>query len=153
MKIKIFDFDGTLFRSPEKPAAWKGGWWGKIISLSEPHVPNKTSILWWNEELIEESLKENSLNFIVTGRMPHFEKRVKELCGQTSIKIDGFFFCSDEITVNYKKKIFKSLIEQYQPEEFLVWEDNNIEEYREFLKEFTCKTFVKKVNLIDNLNI
>jgi hypothetical protein len=38
-RLAVFDFDGTLVNTPEKPQAWKGGWWGKDHSLLPPFVP------------------------------------------------------------------------------------------------------------------
>lgn len=38
-RIAIFDFDGTLARTPEKPNNWVGGWWGRKESMLPPHLP------------------------------------------------------------------------------------------------------------------
>ena len=27
-ELHLYDFDGTLFRSPDKPEGYDGGWWG-----------------------------------------------------------------------------------------------------------------------------
>ena len=39
-KICVFDFDGTLVNTPEKPQGWKGGWWGRDHSLLPPFMPH-----------------------------------------------------------------------------------------------------------------
>ena len=46
-EIHIFDFDGTLFRSPLPPPLWKGGWWSKPESLNAPCVPEEPDESWW----------------------------------------------------------------------------------------------------------
>jgi hypothetical protein len=49
MKLKIFDFDGTLMNTPTKPFGWKGGWWGKGISLVPPPIPESALVLFLEE--------------------------------------------------------------------------------------------------------
>ena len=137
MKIKIFDFDGVYFKSPKKPEGWKGGWWGKEVSLLPPHVPNIPPKYFFNKMIIEESLKDNSKNFVVTGRIYKFESRIKELVKISGGRVDDFYFCDDRDTKDFKVKIFKELIYKFDPTEFTVWEDNNEEFYQEFLSSYS----------------
>ena len=36
-ELHLYDFDGTLFRSPMPPAVWDEDWWSDTRSLT-PHV-------------------------------------------------------------------------------------------------------------------
>lgn len=54
-ELHIFDFDGTLFRSPSAPATWKGGWWGSVDSLTPPCVPAKPGPKWWVSSTVSEA--------------------------------------------------------------------------------------------------
>jgi|SaaInlStandDraft_4_1057021.scaffolds.fasta_scaffold00075_39 hypothetical protein len=44
-ELHLYDFDGTLFRSPEEPKWWsdvsKKNWWTSAPSLDEPCVPRQ----------------------------------------------------------------------------------------------------------------
>ena len=46
-ELHIYDFDGTLFRSPHQPAVWEGDWWSDPASLLPPCVPEKPGSEWW----------------------------------------------------------------------------------------------------------
>lgn len=82
--LVVFDFDGTLFKSPYKPEDWKGAWWSNIKSLTPPLVPENPGNEWWNDEICEEafsSLADPELyTVMLTGRIDRvFNKRVNEL--------------------------------------------------------------------------
>ena len=44
-ELHLYDFDGTLFRSPEEPKWWsdvsKKNWWTSAPSLDEPCAPRQ----------------------------------------------------------------------------------------------------------------
>ena len=91
MKLCVFDFDNTLFRSPITPPNWKSNWWDKLVSLEPPVVPEKPDISWWNEQLLDK-VKELSSNddcyvILLTGRVEKtFKNRVFQLLEQVGIK-------------------------------------------------------------------
>lgn len=95
MRIKkhlvVFDFDGTLFKSPYKPDDWKGAWWSNIKSLSPPLVPEKPNDKWWNDEICEKafgSLADNDVyTIMLTGRIDRvFNQRVNDLLESKGFK-------------------------------------------------------------------
>jgi hypothetical protein len=46
-ELHFFDFDGTLFRSPQRPEGFDGDWWNSSASLGPPYVPKKPGSDWW----------------------------------------------------------------------------------------------------------
>lgn len=82
--LVVFDFDGTLFKSPYKPENWKGAWWSNIKSLTPPLVPEHPGDEWWNDEICEEAFSSLSdpeaYTIMLTGRIDRvFHERVNEL--------------------------------------------------------------------------
>lgn len=94
MKVKkvlvVFDFDGTLFKSPLKPSNWKGPWWSNIRSLSEPLVPENPGREWWNDKLCEKAQEQLTIpenyTILLTGRIDKvFSDRVNQLLEQNDL--------------------------------------------------------------------
>lgn len=82
--LVVFDFDGTLFKSPIKPSNWKGAWWSNIKSLTPPLVPESPGQEWWNDEICEkahESLNDSgNYTVMLTGRVDRvFNERVNQI--------------------------------------------------------------------------
>jgi|688.fasta_scaffold10912_5 hypothetical protein len=91
MKLFVFDFDNTLFRSPYPPKDWKGPWWAISVSLEPPVVPARPDMSWWNTEILNKvkecSEQPNSYTILLTGRKEkEFKNRVIELLDQVGIK-------------------------------------------------------------------
>ncbi len=93
--LAVFDFDNTLFRSPEKPGHWPEGkgWWGRLESLTAPCVPSDPSPEWWNEELVEIAramiASSDTLAVLLTGRLRgRFDERIQDLLGQAGLEFD-----------------------------------------------------------------
>lgn len=85
MKLSVFDFDGTLFRSPHPPF-WSRGtsWWNDIHSLNPPVVPLKPDSDWWIGNVVSAAKKEmanaDSYVILLTGRKEkQFMFRIHEL--------------------------------------------------------------------------
>lgn len=90
--LHIFDFDGTLVRTPApeegKPkylaatgTPWKGGWWGREGSLSPPVVEQPfpqsrvvTTVFDELEQVVTAS--QTSVAVVVTGRIKHLRSPV-----------------------------------------------------------------------------
>lgn len=126
LSLSIFDFDGTLFRSPSKPEGWEGGWWGRPESLLPPFVPlrpygevNDAGEPWWNLELLKRLENEEfdgNDPYIVTGRLKkRFYERFEELLsdvGLDSIIEEGRARLSRGSTLPWKLETFREIIEQ-----------------------------------------
>jgi hypothetical protein len=94
-ELHIYDFDGTLFKSPQEPAVWNGDWWSDIASLSDPCVPEQPGPEWWISSTINSA--KNSISnpdifaLMMTGRKDNsaFRYRVPELLEQAGLGFDA----------------------------------------------------------------
>lgn len=92
-KLSVFDFDGTLFKSPEKPSGYKGNWWAELKSLTPPTVPNKPGKEFWFESTLNSAREEldtkKTYCILLTGRIDNvFDERVRELLSFKKLNFD-----------------------------------------------------------------
>jgi len=90
-QLHIYDFDNTLFRSPDKPDWWSRGWWGRLESLTPPCVPEKPGSEWWDHAVVSRARKSISdpdvKAVLVTGRINSvFKQRVHNLLRQEGLR-------------------------------------------------------------------
>ena len=129
--LHLFDFDGTLFRSPERPDWWKDkGWWGKFESLGPPCVPDHPSADWWVASTVDAAKKSISdpetYAVLATGRLAgRFHKRVLELLGQAGLRFDEVHLTPGGGTLPFKLGLMEKLIEKLGVEKVEVWEDRS----------------------------
>lgn len=99
--LHIFDFDGTLVRTPgpvegkpryEKATGkpWKGGWWGRTASLTPPVLkspcPSSLVIDTVFDELEQVVTRsQTSVAVVVTGRISHLRKEVLRVLDEVAI--------------------------------------------------------------------
>jgi len=128
-RIAIFDFDGTLFRSPERPEWWPHqGFWGRLETLSPPYVPERPSAEWYVGTVVaaaKAALSDPKAHAcLLTGRIPKFEKRVRELLANVGIRFDEMHFAAGSSTLPFKLGIIERLAEKF-PEATTIemWED------------------------------
>ena len=91
-KLSVFDFDNTLFKSPEPSSNFKGNWYASKISLNEPTVPKIPDDSYWNLNVIESAKKEilDPKNYVImlTGRIDQFfQDRIEELLKQKRLNM------------------------------------------------------------------
>jgi len=128
-RIAIFDFDGTLFRSPEKPDWWPfAGFWGRLETLSEPYVPDAPDAGWYVGSAVEAAKKAASdsqtYTCLLTGRIPKFEKRVRQLLANVGVRFDDYFFASGSSTLPFKLGVIEKLVAQFPDAKVVeMWED------------------------------
>lgn len=128
IKLHVFDFDGTLFRSPEKPVWWKGGWWGNLDSLSDPCVPERPPPEWWNESVVSAAKQAISnpdvLAVLLTGRVSKFSLRLKDLLNQAGLHFDSVQLNGGGPTEAFKMKAIKAILEEHPGiRGVAIWED------------------------------
>jgi len=129
--LHIFDFDGTLFRSPERPAWWREkGWWGKHESLSPPCVPEKPGSDWWVESTVSAAKKAisdaESYAVLITGRLAgKFHARVFELLSQVGLRFDETHLTPGGGTLPHKLRVIEDLIKRLPIEKVEIWEDRS----------------------------
>lgn len=148
-KLSVFDFDGTLFKSPDKPEGYKGNWWIEAKSLNPPTVPKKPDDQFWNIEVVEAARKElsNPKNCVIlmTGRVNNvFHERIVELVGQKDLNFKHIW-CNDfgRSTGEFKIEKMRELLKDNRSiKEIEMWEDepDKIELYtEEFSKDYKFK--------------
>lgn len=107
-RIAIYDFDGTLFLSPDREQGEAvyfestgqmfpfGGWWGRPETLMPPIVPDKPGDEWFIQHTIDafrkDSENEDTECILMTGRPFKIRKRVIEICENKDLKFDAHFF-------------------------------------------------------------
>ena len=107
-RLVIYDFDGTIFKSPDRKAGEDislqltgkklpfPGWWGRKESLLPPIVPEKPGKEWYIEHSIaayREDIKDDDTEVILmTGRIFKNRKRVIEICQNADILFHDHYF-------------------------------------------------------------
>ena len=143
-KLRLFDFDGTLFNSPvpkrdrvgnklygrlmSKSADGSGhGWFQDPITLSQRYTTDAG--IGFIDEVVSEAkaaiADEDSITVLLTGRGEVFRDRVIELCESAGLYFDAYFLKPDqkETTGDFKLRVIDQLIDQHTPEFVEMWED------------------------------
>jgi len=130
--LHIFDFDATLFRSPEPPDWWRGShddWWHDIISLIPPCLPKDPPKDLWIESTVmavRDALKEDeSLVVLLTGRQESvFKKRIQSLLWQHGLAFDEVHLSDQPDTQVFKVGKIRELLENYPDiKQVDLWDD------------------------------
>jgi len=145
-KLVSFDFDGTLFFTPDKENGqvifknvtgidWPyGGWWGRKESLDLRIFPIPINQYVYNSYLKHREDPDTYV-FLATGRLASkkvdLTKNVMRVLDQYDLTIDnekGFH----EIHLNpgmdtfaFKARLFENLIKQHNPDEFIMYDDRH----------------------------
>ena len=152
-RLVIYDFDGTLFHSPEEQNGkqmyyditnknWPfKGWWGRKETLSPPLVPQNPDSSWYVSNVVEsqksDSQDPNSTVILMTGRAIHLKNRVMEILENAGMHFHDTFFAGQpgtkggntfEIKSNNIKNLMNSDYEVLE-----IWEDRP-EHVHEFSK-------------------
>jgi len=93
-KLNVFDFDSTLFDSPEPAADWekpRGHWYYDPMSLSSDLIGDGSE--FWNADVVaaaERCLGDlSSVTILLTGRVrKNFDEIVRELIGRVGLNFD-----------------------------------------------------------------
>jgi hypothetical protein len=129
-ELHVFDFDGTLFRSPPSPVPDKR-WYTKYESLDVPNVPRVPDASWWIEPVVldaQRSIADPEVHAIVlTGRVdkPDLRYRVAELLDSAGLDFDDVFLNDlGGRTQTFKLKRIGSLLRKYPTiDDVYIWED------------------------------
>jgi hypothetical protein len=141
-KLAIFDFDGTLFRSPEKPEGWNEGWWGNPASLAPPIVPETPSAEWWNGSVVQRAKRDISddetVAVLITGRLAKkFTPRLRDLLSQAGLKFQHVYLAPGGDTESYKIRVIGELLKEYPMVTGVdIWEDraNHLKKFADFVE-------------------
>jgi len=133
-ELHVYDFDGTLFRSPHQPDWWGPGvWWAQDVSLSYPCVPTKPTPDWWVNSTVTRAhqsiLNPRVWTVLITGRLDGkggFRYRVPELLKQVGLNFDGVYLNDDQDTAQFKAKTVSSLLTRFPHIETVrMWDDQD----------------------------
>jgi hypothetical protein len=160
-RLVIFDFDGTLFHSPEPETGTKiyeretgspwpfKGWWGRVESLLPPIVPEKPDSSWYIDDVVQaqkESITSpDTVVVLMTGRTIKLKDRVMEILKHNGMNFHDTYFAGQagtsgsgtfEIKANNIRNLMKrnyNLLE--------IWEDRpeHIEQFGILAKELKNK--------------
>jgi len=158
-KISIFDFDGTLMRTPhpeEGKKEWEDfydkkyphiGWWSKPESLDDA-VFNIEPIVSTVEDYKLEMKDPNTLVIMLTGRLPHQDDQIKELLSMNNIFFSEYHYKEAGNTLSSKLNTITTLMDRYpQVNSIEMWEDR--EPHASSFQEWGMKNNVNvKVNLV-----
>jgi len=144
MKLHLFDFDGTLFKSPEYVPDWweapgQWSWLSHPLSLTDPCVPLNPSSNWWIKNTVEEAKKSvrnrDALTIICTGRVETHKPRILSLLNKAGIRgLDNLYINPGISAAKFKLKVIDDLYRKYSFEEVHIWENENYNHYKEVIE-------------------
>lgn len=160
-KITIFDFDGTLMRTPHPETGiplWENitkkkyphiGWWSKPESLDDSIFviePINETVKMYHKEIE----KPNTLVILLTGRLPQQSLQIEELLHSNDIYFDEYHYKGNGDTLTSKINTIKNLINKYPyVNEIEMYEDRKPHAI-EFLKWGKENGVNIKVNLVES---
>lgn len=153
-KLSVFDFDGTLFKSPDKPKNYDGNWWANKESLGHPNVPKKPDDKFWNMDVVNSAKKElqdkNTYCIFMTGRVDQFfDDRIRELLKQKKLNFDLIKLCEfGKDTGEFKIGEINKLLKKFPSiKKIEMWEDEP-EKVELYTNQFD-KDYLLKINKVD----
>jgi len=152
-RLAIFDFDGTLFRSPQPPEWWErgGAWWRDVKSLHPPCVPPKPDAGWWNKNITAAAKKSASdpktLTVLLTGRWAQeFEPRVRELVKQQGLRFDKVLLPASPGALAFKMGTLRQLLDTFPGIQMVDVYDDHAEHARSFQTLFSKHGVKVRIN-------
>ena len=134
-KISIFDFDGTLMRTPHPDKGkieWENfynkkyphiGWWSKPESLDDA-VFNIEPIESTISDYKKEIESPNTLVIMLTGRLPHQHDQIMELLKFHNIIFTEYHYKESGDTLNSKLNSIINLLNRFPQVNYIeMWED------------------------------
>lgn len=142
-ELHVYDFDGTLFRSPQPPPRRKTGWWWSIDSLSPPCVPDEPGQDWWVEDVVSSALASidspDVYTVLMTGRPDRggFRERIEALLESAGLLFDEVRLLNKGRTPDFKISVLKEILDA-NPDitHVTMWDDNEgyLSQYEEFVE-------------------
>ena len=154
LELHIYDFDGTLFRSPEKPEGWDNRWWISSESLNPPCVPLDPSGEWWISKTVSAArasiANPDTYAVMMTGRPVRsgFRYRVPELLKSVGLKFDEVHLSDTNNTPAFKIKVIKNLLSKFPGVEKIVFWDDNAPYMARYIKLVEGYGYQAEANLV-----
>lgn len=134
LELHIYDFDGTLFFSPDSPDWWTAdniSWLNNSISMGSPCVPEKPSADWWRVPVVQDALRScadpDVYAVLCTGRFlaSDLRHRIPELLQQVGLNFDEILLNPGIKTDTFKAQETIRILSLYPGIQTVrVWEDN-----------------------------
>jgi 8-oxo-dGTP pyrophosphatase MutT (NUDIX family) len=144
LELHLYDFDGTLFRSPLRPDWWgKRSWWVESESLGPPCVPLKPGSGWWIGSTVRAAKKSiadpNVWAILCTGRADtgSLRYRVAELLKQQGLGFDEVYLAKggQDAPSMYKVNVMAKILSRYPNIATVqIWEDTNLSRYVRYIE-------------------
>jgi len=154
LKLNVFDFDDTLFKSPEPPSDWKksiGTWYYEPQSLSRDLISDGSDL--WNEHVVSKAMEclndNNAITILLTGRNNrNFNQVVNELLLVKGLNFDYVNLNKGGDTGKFKIREISSILQNNDNIKTIeFWDDN--EKYLESYKNtFEAMGYNVLINLI-----
>ena len=154
-KINLFDFDGTIFNSPEPnvklwgnkmygklmapPKSGGLGWFQNVVTLQPKYISNCT----FNDDVVDAVKKsmvdEHALTVMLTGRTDNYASLVKNILSKVGLVFDEYGFKSlndSGSTFDFKERFIKDLLlANHDVSNMQIWEDRvkHLHKFRELL--------------------
>lgn len=130
MNLVIVDFDGTLCNSEEKPAGYRGDWWGSLESLNNTPEINAKLL----HAIEQQKAVPMTKIFVVTGRTDNFQDRIVEILDSHNFRKSYDY---DELitqprrtfvsTEAFKKETLKALLRQFpETKRVIAYDDKDV---------------------------
>jgi hypothetical protein len=120
LELHLYDFDGTLFRAPDRPPWWgRSTWIMESVSLGPPCVPQKPGSDWWISSAVGDAKRSISNSdvwaILCTGRAlgSSHRYRVPELLKQKGLNFDEVYLNPGSDTKSYKIKVILKLLRRF----------------------------------------
>jgi glycerol-3-phosphate cytidylyltransferase-like family protein len=161
-RIVIFDFDGTLFFTPTPEQGipvWEektgekwpyNGWWGRGETLDADifHIPINPYVYRKHQGAVA---CPDTMVVLSTGRLERMRDKVQTILDQNNLEFDLVSLCTGPDTYTYKSRLFKKLIEEHQPDVFVMYDDrhSHIANFKEWAKDMPCRVEIVDVTSAD----
>jgi len=163
-ELHIYDFDGTLFRSPQSPAVWDGDWWSDPASLTPPCVPSDPGQEWWISSTVDSAKKSisnpNVWAIMMTGRKEvvgkkgkekptAFRYRVPDLLQQAGLNFDEVHLSTVKNTMAGKLKTAIGYLNKYPTiKKVKIWDDrpSHLQHFKRIFEKMGKKVEITTVN-------
>ncbi len=143
--LALFDFDGTLFRSPTRPE-----WWPYTRFLSAPDslfpplIPIEPPADWWVDSVVTDARERmkweaGTYTVLVTGRNVAFDRRIGFMCRSHRLYFNELHFAVEDqkSTLHRKLEVLEKLVDRMPNlKHVLAYEDSaeNLDAWGTFLE-------------------
>ena len=154
-KLISFDFDDTLIHSPlpvEGKLIWKEktgeewpyrGWWSRPESLDMDvfEIPLNKKIYRRYQKAISDP---NNYVILATGRVAPLKDEVDIILNHYGLEFDEMHLNPGTDTFEFKSNLFAKLINELEPEEFIMYDDRqeHLVRFVEWAKQMPCKVTI-----------